>query len=365
MILNMNQLLGKHYSPIGLEISQNAIRMVQVKKNRGKWILHRVAQEEFHPQESEPDSAVEKLPDIIRAMKKDHAFHGRQVVSTLANEDVDILPVRLPASDANGIEGKIIENARARLSYGVDQAVIDYLPIDALKKGGEGEKSFWIIASQRALVDQHLSLIKAAGLQTKALDIQPCALMRSLVESGCEIKENLLLIHMGDRDSLFLFIEKEAPLAHRIHMKGYLDIAEKITEVLKVERTESFRLLSHYGFIDPDPPKGKKAPAKPDSTQSTVHEIILPLFKNTFEGLKDFVNYCHAEVGEINIDRICLSGKASLVRNLDKMIENDSDIRTEVTNPFSSLAIENGTLENIDLQQGSIFSVALGLTMRE
>jgi type IV pilus assembly protein PilM len=298
-------------------------------------------------------------------MKKDHAFHGRQVVSTLANGDVDILPVRLPVSDENGIEGKIIENARARLSYGVDQAVIDYLPIDALKKAGEGEKSFWIIASQRALVDQHLSMIKEAGLQTKALDIQPCALMRSLVESGCEIKGNLLLIHMGDRDSLFLFIEKEGPLAHRIHMKGYLDIAEKLTEALKIERNEALRLLSHYGFIDPDPPEGKKVPVKPDSTQSTVHEIILPLFKNTFEGLKDFVNYCHAEVGEMNIDRICLSGKASLVRNLDKMIENDSDIRTEVTNPFASLEIENGTLENVDLQQGSIFSVTFGLTLRE
>lgn len=365
MILNMNQILGQHYSPIGLEISQDSIRMIQVKKNRGKWVLHRVAQEEFHPQEEKPDSAREKLSDIIRAMKKDHSFHGRQVISTLPNGDVDILPVRLPVSDTNGIEGKIIENARARLSYGVDQAVIDYLPIDALKKTGQGEKSFWIIASQRALVEEHLSLIKAAGLQTKALDIQPCALMRSLFESGCEINENLLLIHMGDRDSLFLFTEKKGPLAHRIHTKGYLDIAEKLTEALKIERNEALRLLSHYGFIDPNPSKERQKSAKPDSTQSTVHEIILPLFKNTFEGLKDFVNYCHAEVGEMNIDRICLSGKASLVRNLDKMIEYDSDIRTEVINPFSSLGIENGALENIDPQQGSIFSVALGLTLRE
>ena len=365
MKLQMNQLLRQQYSPIGLEISQDTIRMIQVKKQSGKWMLYRVAQEEFNLQEQEPDALRDKLAQKIRAMKKDHTFYGRQVVSTLSNVDVDILPVRLPASETNGIEGEIIENARTRLSYKVDQAVIDYLPIEALKKNGKGENSFWIIASQRERVEQHLSLIKAAGLHTKALDIQPCALMRSVVESGYEINGNLLLIHMGERDSLFLFIEKEGPLAHRIHMKGYLHIADKLTETLKIERTEAFRLLSDYGFIDPGPGKDSKKPDIPNTTMSTVHEIILPLFKNTFEGLKDFVNYCHAEVGEMSIEKICLSGKASLIRNIDKMIQHDSDIPTEVINPFSSLGVENGALAGIDPRQGPIFSVAFGLTVRE
>ncbi len=153
-------------------------------------------------------------------MTKDYSFSGREVVTTLSNRDVDILPVRLPASGTNGLEEKIIENARTRLSYKVEQAVIDYLPIEALQKTGEGEKSFWIIASQRSLVEQHLSLIKAAGLHTKALDIQPCALMRSVVKSGYEMNGNHLLVHMGDRDSLFLFIEKAGPSCTQNLYKG-------------------------------------------------------------------------------------------------------------------------------------------------
>ena len=133
-MLSMNQLLRQQYSPIGLEISQDAIRMIQVKKQNGKWVLYRVAQEEFHLEEQEPDAVKDKLAQRIRTMKKNHGFFGSQVVSTLANGDVDILPVRLPVSDTNGIEEKIVENARTRLSYKVEQAVIDYLPIEALKK---------------------------------------------------------------------------------------------------------------------------------------------------------------------------------------------------------------------------------------
>ena len=363
-MLNITRLLRQQYSPIGLEITPDAIRMIQVKKNNGRWMLCRVAQEEFNLQEQEPDTAREKLAHIIRDMKTEYAFSGRQVVSTLTNLDVDILPVRLPVTDTNGIERKIIEAAQARLSYKVDQAVIDYLPIEALKKKREGEKSFWIIASQRTLVEQHLSLIKAAGLHTRALDIQPCALMRSIAQSGYEMSGNLLLIHMNDRDSLFLLTEKAGPLGLRVYMKGYLNIVDRLTETLKIERNEAFRLLLHYGFIDPTVRKDKRDADRPDATMSTVHEIILPLFQNTLEGLKDFVNYCHAEAGEMSIERICLSGKASLIRNIDKMIEYNADIRTEVINPFSSLEVEKGALAGIDPSQGSIFSVALGLTLR-
>ncbi len=142
-------------------------------------------------------------------------------------------------------------------------------------------------------------------------------------------------------------------------------MADKLTETLKIEQTEACRLLSHYGFIDRTPGKDSIGSYKPDATMSTVHEIILPVFKNTFEGIKDFVNYCHAEMEGINIEKICLSGKASLIRNLDHMIEHSSDIQTEVLNPFSTLEIEKGALANIDARQGSVFTVPLGLTLRE
>ena len=134
--------------------------------------------------EDEREDGSNKKAAIIRDMAKDYSFSGREVVTTLSNRDVDILPVRLPSAEGNGLEQKIIENARARLPYKVEQAVIDYLPIESFKKTGEGGKSFWIIASHRSLVEQHLSVIKEAGLHTRALDIQPCALMRSLVTTG-------------------------------------------------------------------------------------------------------------------------------------------------------------------------------------
>jgi Tfp pilus assembly PilM family ATPase len=142
-------------------------------------------------------------------------------------------------------------------------------------------------------------------------------------------------------------------------------MAEKLTEGLKIARGEAFRLLALYGFIGPMPGREKKVAQTPDSTASAVHEIILPGFREIFEGIKDFVNYCHAEIGEIRIEKIVLSGKACLIRNLKQMIEQGSDIKTEVLNPFTTLGVEKDELPNIDPMRGSVFTVPLGLTLRE
>ena len=41
----MKNLFKQPYSPIGLEISHDAIRMIQVKKDNGSFTLHRAAEE--------------------------------------------------------------------------------------------------------------------------------------------------------------------------------------------------------------------------------------------------------------------------------------------------------------------------------
>lgn len=361
---SMKRFFRQSYSPIGLEISEDSVRMIQVKRNNGQWNLHCVVQRELQTREHESEDIRNKLAIVIKKIMKDHSFYGRQVVSALSNREVDILPVRIPASDESGMEEKILENARTRLSYAVEQAVIDYLPIHALQETDEEKKSFWVIASQRPLVENHLAIINGAGLHSQAIDIQPCAIMRSLVESGYEVDKKLLLIHMNDRESIFLLIEKAGFLAQRICLKGFQDLADKLQKSLQMDRISSFRLLSDHGFIDPMTDQKDRGAINPDSIDRTVHEIILPIFKEILEGLKNFADYCHAEIREVSVERICLSGKACMVRNLDRMIEKSTEMKTEIMNPLMSLGVDEIVQSHMDLKQGSVFSVPLGLSLR-
>jgi type IV pilus assembly protein PilM len=360
----MKRFLTQHYSPIGLEISSDSVLMVQVKRSSGQWRVHRAAQEALPPQEPESEDAGSRLSELIKGMIKNYSFSGRQVVSTLPNRDVDILPLRVPVSDENGLEEKIIENARARLSYAVEQAVIDYVPIDGLQGVGGKERSLWVVAVQRSLVEKHLAAIKGAGLRNKAVDIQPCALVRALVESGHEVDGKILLIHIGDRDSVFLLVENGGPLAQRVCPKGYHDMADKLQVSLNTDKTTAFRLLSDFGFIDETTDEERSEIAGPARADSVVQEIILPVFEEILKGLKNFVDYCHAEMREVRVERTCLSGKACLVRNLDRMLEKSTDTKTEVVNPLASVCADEALFPHIDIEHGSVFSVPFGLTLR-
>ena len=357
--------LRQNYSPIGIEIDCEYIRMLQVKRKDGLWRIHRAAQESLQPQEGEEDDTVRRLAAVIKRMIRTYSFHGHQVVSALPNQKVDILPVQMSVADDNGLEEKILENARARLSYGVEQAVIDYLPLGTHRKSGAGKKAFWIIASQRSHIDEHLAIIKGAGLHSRAIDIKPCALIRSLVTSGYEVEEHLLLIHLGEKDTLFLLMDKTGPLAMRVGIRGYLYMAEKLQKALEIDSISACSLLSDYGFHDyaADGGRGDNAPS--DNTESVIQKIIFPIFEEILGGLENFLNYCHAEIKEMSIEKICISGKAYMIRNFDREIEKKLGMTAELFNPFTLSGKDRAVHPGIDVSHGSIYSVPFGLTMRE
>jgi type IV pilus assembly protein PilM len=362
----LDKILQKtNYSSIGLEIGEDCIRMIQLKSNNGQWSLHSLLQEEFSSQEGNPDENHAMLVSLVKGLLKKQSLHGRTVVSALSNRDVDILPVRLKLENEHELEAKILEQASARLSYDVGNAVIDYLPIDALQDSRDEGKPFWIIATQRSLLDQHLSLLKDTGLQSNAIDIQPCALVRAVLMSGHAMDEKSLLIHVGDRDSILMLLEKAGPIAERVFLKGYQDMVAKIQNTLKLDKRSAAGLLVDHGFKDESSEEmGNRAP-RSDDIGNTVHEVILPIFNEIFESLRDFCNYCYAEIRDVTIERIYLTGKASLVCNIDRLVEKTTEIKTEILDPLKSFCADGKTLPDMQTKHGGLFSVPLGLCLRQ
>jgi type IV pilus assembly protein PilM len=361
----MIKLFQQKYSPIGLEISDDCIRMIQTTRAHGKWRLHCMAEKERRSSEQTSADRNRMLVQYIQEMLSKHAFHGRQVVFTLSNREVDILPVYLQVPDEGKLEEAILAGAETRLAYPVEAAVIDYLPIDGLQETKEGDRLFWIIAAHKEGVEQQIRQLTTAGLHSQAVDIQPCALVRAFASSGLPAAGTILLIHIGDRDTLFLLIEQKSLLAHRVYLKGYQDIADKLCESLELEKDSAMSLLSEYGF-EPYVCSGTKRSQKDtqDIGQVTC-EVIMPVYEEIREGLRSFFTYCQTVVRELAVEQICLSGKAGLINSLDKMIEQNTELQTVFINPLAKAddaGIQpSGTMRTA----GPVFNVPLGLTLRE
>ncbi len=95
-----------------------------------------------------------------------------------------------------------------------------------------------------------------------------------------------------------------------------------------------------------------------------MQEIILPVFHEILEGLRDFLNYCYAEIRDVDIETIYLSGRACLVCNLDSMLAESTEIKTEILDPLKPLKVDEKFFSEMKANHGSVFSVPLGLTLR-
>jgi len=335
----LENIFKKKYSPIGLEISDNFIRMVQLTGSNGLWRLYRIAHEEFRSEGQGSGEGTAHLAGILKDMIKKHSFSGRDVFSTLSNRNVDILPVRLRENEEGGLEEKIIENARNRLPYSVDEAVIDYLPIEGLQRSEEEGRPFWIIAAQRHAVVEHLALVKAGGLRCRAIDIQPCALLKAVGSDEKSLEGKSLLIHMGERESLYLLMEHGRLLAERICLKGFQDMADKIQKDLNINMQGAIRLLADYGFEDRAAGSSNGETQTGDNIGIIVQEVIYPVFQDILEGLKSFFTYCNTEIMDLRIERVYLSGRAGFVRNMDTIIEKIAETKTNILNPLKPICL--------------------------
>jgi len=171
--------IGKsNYSAIGLEIGATSIKMAQLKRKATGWAISDMLVKEINlSNEENGESRSDAIADIIKECMQESSFSGRSVVSIMPGDQLDILPVKLSLSGDESVEDAILDKARAHLSYDVENAVIDYIPVEDGEDGPENglPTRSLLISARREDVDYHLSILKKAKLKPLALDISACA----------------------------------------------------------------------------------------------------------------------------------------------------------------------------------------------
>jgi type IV pilus assembly protein PilM len=361
---------GKNkYSPIGIDIGSTSVKMAQLRKTAAGWRISDMCMKVIPFSESE--NGADRKDLIIQAIKsimKEASFSGKSVVSVMPGYQLDIFPVKLSLSEAESLEDAVLEEAVARLSYDVEEAVIDYIPVENNGSGSE-EKNVrsLLMAARREDVDEHLSILKGAKLKPLALDISACALARLLRFSGSDNIKNELLINAGYMHTTITVLWQNNILLDRSILWGTENIVESIMNRLKLDQQKASDLLHRIGmrFRHGE----EQAPASDGSDYmhkiaETVYEIAAPQLEKLAREIDKVMQYFSSEMRGADIDTLYLSGSVSRIKELDTYLGERTGIRTKIFDPLKELKTgENG---NSKYQNGfpSSFGVALGLAMR-
>ncbi len=362
---------NKSDSPIGLDLRSNALRMVQLKRTGQGWrVGDAVLKESDLPGGSDSTRDHERLIGEIRRSLKEGAFSGRAVVSTLPENQVDIFPIKLSLKADDDLEGALVQEAGAYLSYDLAEAVIDYIVVQDTPFGSEQKRTvnLLLIAARQAHVDAHLALLRGAGLKPVAIETPSCALARLLRMSAQGAGENLLLIDMDEAQTTLAVLCNQTILLERTLSWGRERLVQRLGHYLKLDSRKCQDLLTRVGLSHGTAHEGSSdAPASPVTAQmmQTVSEIVDPEMERLVQEVEKVLIYFAAEMRGERMDALCLMGRCAAFRNLDGALAAHLALPTRILDPIAALDLQGQTPLEDDSDGGRIgLGVALGMALR-
>jgi len=340
---------GNHYSPLGVELAADALRVVQLARSGSGWRLQAAA---CAPRPAEPQAQAEALRRLLAGQP----FRGRVAVAAMADKLVDAVPLRLSLEAGASLEAALLKEAANYLPYPLGEAVIDYCVFED-QRAEKGLLKTLVFAARREQVMSHLALLEAARLRPLALDATPFALRRLCLWGAPKRPGKALLVGLGSLYSTLVVLWDGRLFLQRIIAWGVESMAGALVSSLDLSPELARKTLQRFDF--------SPGAAGAAAGWETIAQVGSAELRQLVAEIERVLIYCASEMrGEV-IDEIVLAGECQGVRGLVAFLERALGIPARITQPFAGLT---GPWEE-QLDAGlrgreAVLAVACGLALR-
>jgi len=177
----MFRLTRAQILPIGVDIGSDSVKMLQVEAVGTNLEVTAAAKMPLPPEaKSQPELRAALASDLIRRMLHEHPFKGRQIVAALPREIVQMKNLRLPQMPAAELPAVVRFEARNVFPFDTDQAKVHFLSAGEVRQGAEVRQEIILLAAKNEDVNNVVEQFHRAGTIIESLDIEACAVYRSL-----------------------------------------------------------------------------------------------------------------------------------------------------------------------------------------
>jgi len=183
----MFRLTKAQVLPIGVDIGHDSVKMIQLEVVGGSLTVTAAAKmpmpaevKSAAPGPGTPQLRMAVASDLIRQMLRQHPFRGRRIVASLPREIVHTKNLRLPQMPAAEMPAIVQFEARNVFPFDTDQARVHHLLAGDVRQGAELRQEIILIAAKNDDVTTLIETLNNAGAVIESLDVEPCALYRSV-----------------------------------------------------------------------------------------------------------------------------------------------------------------------------------------
>lgn len=371
----------KNQSVLGIDIGSSAIKIIQIRKKRGKVVLETYGELALGPYAgieigrsvSLPNGKIdEALRDILREAKTNTLIGG--VALPLSSSFITFITIP-PVQEKQLIEAISLE-ARKYIPVSMNEVTVDYsiVPreenianenlhdqkqdqkdsnsstnnktVEPHKDNTRQSTDVLVVAIHNEYIDNYQTIIEGTGIQTSFYELELFSSIRAVVDHGIH---SVMIFDMGARLTKLYVIEKGLLRLSHIINKGGQDITLAISKSLSIDVDEAENMKRAYGL--------KGGPEYKELTEI----ITVNLDYIFYEANATLLSYQKKYMK--NVSKVILSGGGVLLKGFTDLAKISFQTEIALADPFSRLETPAFLSEQF-AQSGPEFAVAIGCALR-
>ncbi len=347
-------------SAFGLDLSDLSVKLVWLKRVGSQIHLASFGRQEI-PEKIIESGNIRKEEELIILIKsiisqaKGEKVKTKYCIVSLPETEAYLRIVQLPKMKKEEVGEAIRWELEAYIPVSIDTVYFDWQIIDS-GVGQTEHLDVLIGALPKALVDPYLEVIKKAGLEPLAFEIESVATARALIkENG--FSDPVLMIDLGARRTSFIiFVAKTVWLTTSPPISNNL-LIDDIAKGLKITYAEAKNLKFKVG-LDRDKEKGQVYQAMEPRLLELVAEIkkYLDYYKTS---------YLPKRAEKSDIKKILLCGGGANLKGLSAFLSSKLGLEVAVGNPWVNILSPSADeLPGLPFEESLSYATALGLALR-
>ncbi len=314
-------ILDYHPCPMGLDISDLSIKLIQFKKRGEKIRIQAIGKTDL-PKGVLENGEVKDRETLIRYLRKiiAHPDYGKvvgnEVVACLPETRTFLKVVEIDKTSPD-IEDAICGELVKHIPVPIDEMYYDF---QAIRESSRSQ-IFLTGAAQREVVDQYTSILHECHLSVIALESEPLSICRAIlpeehIRYKQENKQNYAIIDIGATSAnLSVYAKNSILFSVSMPISGE-EITKKIAEILNIDVARAEKAKIIYSMQE-----GDEHPV----IKKILSDMVVDLVKKSHEAMNFFYHH-YATWGPIN--KIILCGGGSSIKDIDKIMQKEIGVET-------------------------------------
>lgn len=366
-----NSLFGKFQKGVGIELSQQRVNLVQLRKLRQGLKLETLTSVSL-PEGVFVNSQIVDSPTMAQFIQQALAesnIKASRVATAIPGRESIIRTISVPAElDDKELRHMVLNHeAGLYLPFPCEEADLDYQKLGYFVDDDGIEKiQILLVATRKEITDTYINTFELAGLRIDVLDINIFALIRTLREQLREFgsQEAVVLVDIEFDCTEIAIIVNGIPHFLRTVSIG-IDLMQTVfSEAMNLPVSQDIELLYEISIPSSNINGGK---TDADDEISEINPGVVALMKvleELTDELRRSIDFYLNQDENLQVAQVMLAGPGGGLRQLDDFLTQQLNLPTSQIDPVAALSLQIDE-DKYSLVERSGLGIVLGLGMRE